>query len=255
MAKKRGAAKKDGQRVLFVSLFMIMLAFFILLNSIAVITDERKKEAIESLGGAFGFLKGGMSLYDSHQGNPQPTSPIRTENSRGQFSNKVRELFTGKLGAGVEVTPAPGGKGANVRIKGPGVFQGDSTDLPPQLAQRLRRLAELARESDAGVVVRGHTGLSPDATVEEAWWVSGRRAQNVLKVFHEAGVDVEGMKMGGFGDSQPTGSEATPQGRKRNERVEISLKLDEEAEPEPLFPGNELAPSIAGQQGGNGGEG
>ena len=251
MAKKGGGGNQDGQRVMFVSLFMIMLAFFILLNSIAVITEERTKEAIKSIGGAFGHLSGGLSLYDSQQGNPQPSSPIKAGDSQDQFLTKLQAKFTGKLGSGVEVTPAPGGKGALIRISAPDNFQGTSTDLPPDLAERLKEVAELAQEADAGVVVRGHTALRPGSDRAEAWWISGRRAQKVLKIFHGQGVDVKRLRMAGFGDEQPLGGEAIGEPQ-RNERVEVTLKLNGEADPAPLYPGRELAPAITGDGGGGG---
>ncbi|MFB6359078.1 MAG: flagellar motor protein MotB, partial [Thiohalorhabdaceae bacterium] len=77
MAKKKGGGSNDGSRVMFVSLFMILLAFFILLNSIATIQEQRKKEALESLGGAFGQLPAGASLRDSNAGSPGgPSAPL-----------------------------------------------------------------------------------------------------------------------------------------------------------------------------------
>jgi chemotaxis protein MotB len=247
-------SKKAGQRVMFVSLFMILLAFFILLNSIAQIHEERKKDALRSLGGAFGQLPSGTSLYDSRSGSPSgPSAPVESEQSSSQLISQVRNLFTGKLGQGVEVKPAPGGNGVLIRIQAPSVFQGDSTELPGDLRSRLEKLATMAEEAGTGVVVRGHTGLELDKSLQEAWWISGRRAQNVVRVFHEAGVPVADLKMSGVGDLRPLGSEATAASRRRNERVEVLLRLQEESETGPLFPDGEPAAPITGA--GNGQEG
>ncbi|MBW2681247.1 MAG: flagellar motor protein MotB, partial [Deltaproteobacteria bacterium] len=51
----------DIGMVMTVSLFLILLTFFILLNSIAVIDEHRSRMAIGSLIGAFGGLPGGLS--------------------------------------------------------------------------------------------------------------------------------------------------------------------------------------------------
>jgi len=239
-------SRKQGQRVMFVSLFMILLAFFILLNSIASIHEERKKEALRSLGGAFGQLPRGTSLYDSRSGNPNPpAAPIPGGSAAKQLVSQVRNVFTGKMGRGVEVKSAPGGRGVLIRIEAPSVFAGDGTELPEAFEDRLRRLADLAKESETGVVVRGHTSLELEKSLEEAWWISGRRAQNVVRVFHEAGVDVGSLRMSGLGDQQPLASEATAAGRRRNERVEILLKLDDSSDTGPLFPGGEPVAPIA----------
>jgi chemotaxis protein MotB len=249
MAKGSGEneSQKQGQRVMFVSLFMILLAFFILLNSIASIHEERKKEALKSLGGAFGQLPRGTSLYDSRSGNPNPPAvPIRGDSAVTQLLSQVRNVFTGKMGQGVEVKSAPGGRGVMIRIEAPAVFPGDSTGLSAEFEARLRRVADLAKEAGTGVVVRGHTSLQVDKGLKEAWWISGRRAQNVLRVFHEAGVATEAMRMNGLGDLEPGAAETTAAGQRRNERVEILLKLEEESQPKPLFPGGEPAAPIAG---------
>ena len=48
--------------VMTVSLFIILLAFFILLNAIAVEDDARQRLALGSLMENFGVLSGGFSL-------------------------------------------------------------------------------------------------------------------------------------------------------------------------------------------------
>ena len=255
MAKK-GGGSEDGSRVMFVSLFMILLAFFILLNSIATIQEQRKKEALQSLGGAFGQLPRGDSLHDSRAGNPSsPAAPLESKKSTSQLLSQIRNLFTGKMGKGVEVRPAPGGRGILIRIEAPTTFAGDATDLPDQLKDRLQQLAQLAKEAGTGVVVRGHTSLQLDKSLEEAWWISGRRAQNVVRVFHDAGVPVSEVKMGGFGDLRPVGSEATAASRQRNERVEILLKLEKESKLDPLFEDGGPAPPISTAGGAGNGQG
>ncbi|MFB6261744.1 MAG: OmpA family protein [Thiohalorhabdaceae bacterium] len=250
MAKKKGGGSNDGSRVMFVSLFMILLAFFILLNSIATIQEQRKKEALESLGGAFGQLPAGASLRDSNAGSPGgPSAPLETEQASRKLLDQVRHVFTGKMGQGVEVQAAPGGKGALIRIKAPSTFSGDQTQLPDELADRLRRLADLAKEADAGVVVRGHTSLELGKDLQEAWWISGRRAQNVVRIFHEAGIPVGDIRMSGRGDLEPLGSEITAAQRQRNERVEVRLKLKEDSDLKPLYPEGSPVEAISGPGG------
>ncbi|MEF8794798.1 OmpA family protein [Thiohalorhabdus sp.] len=250
MAKKKGGGSNQGSRVMFVSLFMILLAFFILLNAIATIQEERKKEALESLGGAFGQLPSGSSLRESSSGRSGgPSAPVKMEQARSQLLDQVRNIFTGKMGKGVEVRAAPGGNGTLIRIEAPATFSGEQTELPDDLANRLRRLADLAKDAETGVRVRGHTSLELDKDLEEAWWISGRRAQNVLRIFYEAGVPVAGIRMSGRGDLEPVGSESTASQRQGNERVEILLKINRESELQPLFPEGSPAEPVVGPGG------
>ena len=54
-------SKVDVGPLMTVCLFLILLTFFVLLNSIAVIDERKKIRAIGSLLGAFGSLHGGLS--------------------------------------------------------------------------------------------------------------------------------------------------------------------------------------------------
>lgn len=57
--QSQGGSGQAGIRVLTVALFIILLAFFIVLNSIAVIDESRTLAALGSLIGSFGILPGG----------------------------------------------------------------------------------------------------------------------------------------------------------------------------------------------------
>ncbi|MCB1152493.1 MAG: OmpA family protein [Deltaproteobacteria bacterium] len=57
--------ESDPNIVLVTSLFLLLLCFFILLNSIAVIDEARKHKALNSLVGTFGIVEGGMPFQYS----------------------------------------------------------------------------------------------------------------------------------------------------------------------------------------------
>ena len=65
MKKNKDEAESNsaeaGIRVMTVALFIILLAFFIVLNSIAVVDERNTLEALGSLTGSFGILPGGLS--------------------------------------------------------------------------------------------------------------------------------------------------------------------------------------------------
>ena len=245
-----GTKSQDGQRVLFVSLFMIMLAFFILLNSIAVIKEDKTKKAMKSVGGAFGQLPGGRSVTGKEGEAQAPNAPIPSDNPQQKMIRQLRRVFTGKLGKGAEVGPAPTGNGALVAIDGESNFTGDGTELPAGMRERLQQLTAIAQESDASVRIDGHTSLRQQTSWEDALWVSGRRAQNVAKVMNEAGMPANKIRLTGAGDLQPRAREYDADARGRNERVDIHLKIEEDTKIGPIFPEGEEAPVIRGAGGG-----
>jgi len=251
MANKSDTAKDTG-RILFVSLFMILLAFFILLNAMATIQERKKQEAMESVGGAFGFLPSGLSLQNMEEGPSKAAHQLQLVQIQTEMMDQMRRMFTGDMGKGITVAPAPTGEGAVLRIQSPQVFAGQDTEVPEGLAQRLRRVGELLRGLEVSVKVRGHTALRPRGSLEEAWWVSGRRSQNVARLLLESGLAADKVELAGLGDTRPTAAEITPQGRARNERIDVRIRLNEETQLKPLFPGGALAPVIGGE-GGDGG--
>ena len=62
-----GMSAEDAFAVMFTSLNLILLSFFILLNSIAVVDNNRQRRALGSLRGSFGILLGGENP-DSNSG-------------------------------------------------------------------------------------------------------------------------------------------------------------------------------------------
>jgi len=232
---------------MFVSLFMILLAFFILLNSIADIQQERKKKALQSLGGAFGHMPSGLSLFDSPTNAPNPPGPpLRVEEVEIRLVRQLRQIFTGLLGSGVDVRPAATGRGAVIEVDSPTVFSGTSTDLPQALADRIRRVADLIQAAQVDVSVRGYTNLRLRSSFRHALWVSGRRAQKVARLFLKRGVPMDRVRLEGLGDLRPAAAEFSEQGREKNERVQIRLQIMDDTSLKPLFPKGSLAPTIKG---------
>jgi outer membrane protein OmpA-like peptidoglycan-associated protein len=72
------------------------------------------------------------------------------------------------------------------------------------------------------VEIEGHTDNIGDASKNLA--LSTGRAQAVLNYLAEQGIRQERMSARGFGDTMPLESNAKPEGRERNRRVEFNLK-------------------------------
>ena len=65
MARKAKEEKGPGIVVMYTSLMILLLAFFILLNVLSQVEEVRVRSAFESLQGAFGFQPGGYSPMHS----------------------------------------------------------------------------------------------------------------------------------------------------------------------------------------------
>jgi chemotaxis protein MotB len=90
-------------------------------------------------------------------------------------------------------------------------------------------LAKLANVLDAEnqhpIVVEGHTDSQPIATSQypSNWELSGARASAVIRTFVSSGVPGGRLSGALHGAEDPTASNATPEGRSRNRRVDVIL--------------------------------
>jgi len=121
---------------------------------------------------------------------------------------------------------------ANVEIEGDSVvvtfagevmFDSGSRNLSPGALSRLDSVAAtINRYPDSDVIVKGHTDSqgAEDANMR----LSEDRAVMVKNQLIVKGVDSRRVTTLGFGESQPLVTNATPEGRAQNRRVEIELR-------------------------------
>jgi type VI secretion system protein ImpK len=90
----------------------------------------------------------------------------------------------------------------------------------------LGRIAEALNSVPGAVLVAGHTDSQPIHSLRypSNWHLSQERA-DAVKALLGSTVDAKRLRAEGRADSQPVDSNATPTGRARNRRVEITLTV------------------------------
>jgi chemotaxis protein MotB len=85
--------------------------------------------------------------------------------------------------------------------------------------------AVLRQERTHPIVIEGHTDSDPISTSQypSNWELSGARASAVVRSFVSHGVGRSRLSGALYGAEQPTASNATPEGRSRNRRVDVIL--------------------------------
>ena len=121
---------------------------------------------------------------------------------------------------------------ANVEIQGDSVvvsfagevmFDSGSRNLSPGALSRLDSVAStINRYADSDVIVKGHTDSQGPEDVNMR--LSEDRAVMVKNQLGGKGVAPHRITTLGFGESQPLVTNATPEGRAQNRRVEIELR-------------------------------
>lgn len=117
----------------------------------------------------------------------------------------------------------PGSKADSTITLSDFLFEFNSYQLKQELIPTLDSIAAFLRmESKASVNVSGHT----DNTGKEDYnlTLSSQRAEVVAEFLLDRGVDPERVNFVGMGSSQPVLPNTTPEGRRKNRRVEILIR-------------------------------
>lgn len=133
-------------------------------------------------------------------------------------------------------------RGLVVEVPEAGAFDVGQSDLSPEAAGMLKRVAGVLTSVPNPVRIEGHTDTTPIRTSKYAsnWELSTARATRVVAFLVEQGsVAPTRLSAAGYGEFRPRGDNATAEGRARNRRVDLVLlneataKSEEPAEVRP----------------------
>ena len=114
-----------------------------------------------------------------------------------------------------------------VTIRGDGLFAPGSATIRQEYEPLLARIANALAGVPGKVVVAGHTDNVPIRTVRfpSNWHLSQDRARSVAQLLGEK-VPTARLSAEGRAEAEPIGDNATPEGRRKNRRVEITLFVE-----------------------------
>ena len=217
----------DIGMVMTVSLFLILLTFFILLNSIAVMDDNRTRLAIGSLIGAFGGLPGGLSPMESGKSALPPTAPIIEEElTLEQLMSYVKRDLK-ELEGDIKLETISGNQ--KIIINEKGLFLGNGFKIKPSAQPFLDKLGQVISKGSFPIEIAGYTDnvIHPEKEYKSNWEISSIMALKVLKYFiSQCGVLPSRITAYGGGSNNPITSNESIQSRAINRRVEIDLKYN-----------------------------
>jgi outer membrane protein OmpA-like peptidoglycan-associated protein len=113
-----------------------------------------------------------------------------------------------------------GSLGTVVRLPDSVLFEGETAALMPTAHERLDRVARALNEVNArSILVRGHMDRSGDDPRDLD--LSKLRATAVREYLVSRGLDAKRVRAEGIGNAEPAMSNASPEGRHDNQRIEI----------------------------------
>lgn len=170
---------------------------------------EKAKKRLDELNKQLEALKQG-----------KPVSDARLEAA----SKDIQEALSSTIASG-EVEVLRDNRGVVVRLPSDFLFEPSSVIVSAEARKVLNTLADIYNKyADHRIIVEGHTDDQPvlDLPFPDNWGLSAQRANNVLRYLIErGGVDPKRIESVACSMFQPITSNATPEGRAKNRRVEI----------------------------------
>jgi len=173
-------------------------------------------------GAVVGMLTGGDAR--AHRKNALIAAGIGAlaGGAAGNYMDRQEAKLRSQLqGTGVSVVR----NGNNITLKMPGniTFRTDSAELQPNFYSVLNSVALVLKEYDKTILeVAGHTDSTGSPEYNQA--LSERRAATVAQYLEAQGIDSRRVMTVGAGEGHSIASNATPEGRQANRRVELTLE-------------------------------
>jgi chemotaxis protein MotB len=150
-------------------------------------------------------------------------------NALDQEYQQLQQSMTTEVGAQqMQITRLQ--NAIKVSVNGELLFPSGGWQMPAQAQQTIAKMAAiLAPQQTTKINVNGYTDNTPigpglmSQGVTSNLILSQRRADNVMQYMISQGVNPNLVSAQGFGDADPVASNATPEGRAQNRRVELTL--------------------------------
>ncbi|NOZ86299.1 MAG: OmpA family protein [Deltaproteobacteria bacterium] len=153
--KKDDGPVEDKFTVLFTSLSVILLAFFILLNSMSISDQQRKRIAFGSLIGGFGILPGGLN-FDREGNILLPGTPMLDKEGVeiSAIAHLKRYIARNALTRDVKIIEAD--STYRIEFKAKVLFVSGGTLINPRFFRVLDEIGSLIKRLNSLVRIEGH---------------------------------------------------------------------------------------------------
>ena len=213
----------------FGDLMSLLLCFFVLLLSMSTMDAKKVSEAVGSLAGSMGVLNGGTIVKTSKEKGSPTSQTITPANQMDKEISKALAEFQelSKNANGNAISLEEGEEGFLIHLPADIAFKSGSAELYNEDSILfLKRLALIIKTlpPEVQVQVRGYTDNVPppkDSIYQNNWELSAARAITVVKELMKDRVKPTRLSAAAYGQYHPIATNATPQGRAKNRRVDI----------------------------------
>lgn len=219
----------------FADMVTLLLCFFVLLLSFAEQSEEKYRDALGSIEGAFG-VKEVRAVSDqiaqfntSRKAQKLMATISHDEKLLLGVIMRIKSLLENedvKLREGTGVTADR--DGVVFSAKASSLFKPGTADLAPKADRILNDVIKVLKDYKLNLVVRGHTDSSPVSTRKfpSNWELSAARAAVALDyIINKGNIGINRAKAVGYADTRPAVPNDTPENRAKNQRVEFYLHM------------------------------
>ncbi|RJR42184.1 MAG: hypothetical protein C4576_16510 [Desulfobacteraceae bacterium] len=228
---KRDETQIDANRWMttYTDLVTLLLTFFVLLLSLAIITEEKRIVALSSVTGAFGFKPGAHSIIGTPKGTNITVgeAPIQVEETDFEMMRNI-EL---KNSLQTEMTVVKEEERIIISLGNRLLFEPGSSRIEPERFAFLTELKAVFKGSPSRIELRGYA--DPAETVFEkdrlrpSMMLSTRRAFAVFEFLISGGeIEPERITAHGFGNT-PAAPGERKEAHQENRQVQIILDYRE----------------------------
>jgi chemotaxis protein MotB len=210
----------------FTNLIILLLAFFIIMVTMSVRDERKKRLAWNSLTGSFGFKTGGLAVIGSRKGGDITIneSPIMKQDLA--LTKLQNAAFSNGFGSDVKVTREA--ERIIIRFSNRVIFDRGSSTIPQKSTKFLAEMSAVLKDGPGLIELRGYadhadTVFDPDPSYK-SMYLSTKRALAVLHFMKDKGkIPVDRLVAHGFGNL--TAKSVMP-GRKRAWEGQVEIIVD-----------------------------
>jgi chemotaxis protein MotB len=194
---------------LLLVMMVVMLAFSKPMNP-----DNKKAETTRPDGGTV------LSIQATGGGVAQ-----KPPNNPNDGADPLEGLPLEQLGPGIEVVSSQ--SGINFRISSEILFPPGEAQLGPNAGDVIDRLLPVFNKAPTySIAVEGHTDNAPISTARypSNWELAAGRAGAVVRHLQSRGINPTRLSASGYAETRPVASNANPEGRAINRRVELVMR-------------------------------
>jgi chemotaxis protein MotB len=214
----------------YTDLMILLLTFFVLLLSMATIDKRKKRLALNSFVGAFGFKPGALSILGKPKGTNITVGDAPLQKEDVQFERLRNIAMTHNLASDVSMTKQL--ERTIISFNNRVLFKMGSDQVEPAGRGFLLEFAHSIKDSVKLLELRGYVAPTELAFQSDKLKYSMRlSSKRAFAVYHflreQGGIPVEKIVAHGFGTNSPE-EEIEGGGKGSNRLVEIILDYEEE---------------------------